>query len=134
MQVCNNTIIACDKNYSLNLVKISFFGGIFDRSIHNTVYRDFKSHNILLRDDGHLVSTVFWESNTDKSFSNAAISLLSPEIIKRLRSKQRSDSADIKKQTDYEDHVSMWWSFGVFLYICLVGKVRTKNSYFDGKC
>jgi serine/threonine protein kinase len=92
------------------------------------ICRDFKSHNILLRDDGHLVSTVFWESNTDKSFSNAAISLLSPEIIKRLRSKQRSDSADIKKQTDYEDHVSMWWSFGVFLYICLVGKHPFKND------
>ena len=87
-------------------------------------FRDFKSHNILLRDDGHLVSTVFWESSTDKSFSNAAISLLSPEIIKRLRSKQRADSAEIKKQTDYEEHVSMWWTFGVLLYICLVGKVR----------
>lgn len=130
---CRYVLFLMERDLALNNI-IEYFlfwiGVLFDtRSNFNAIFRDFKSHNILLRDDGHLVSTIFWESNPDKSFSNAAISLLSPEIIKRLRSKQRADSAEIKKQTDYEDRVSMWWSFGVFLYICLVGKVRQQTSH-----
>uniref|UniRef100_A0A6B2L7E1 Protein kinase domain-containing protein n=1 Tax=Arcella intermedia TaxID=1963864 RepID=A0A6B2L7E1_9EUKA len=93
------------------------------------VERAFKPDDIMITEEGNVCMTIMYdlESEMDLSFDLASPIYLPPETSNReetlqsLKDNTENNSETIQNLTK-NDRKAIWWSLGVFMFVCLTGK------------